>query len=107
MRHSGSWQSVWDDRILEWIFENEGAGTASEMKTSDRIRISRSQISRRLSILAEHELLLHVGNGAYIITDEGEAYLHEEYDAEGGVYLSDPEPGTDTPTSTETEADGS
>ncbi|EMA18600.1 hypothetical protein C443_18929 [Haloarcula argentinensis DSM 12282] len=37
--------------------------------------------------LAEHGLLTHVGNGAYVITEEGEAYLDEEYDAEEGVYL--------------------
>jgi hypothetical protein len=38
--------------------------------------------------LAENGLLTHVGNGAYVITDEGKAYLDEEYDAEEGVYIN-------------------
>ncbi|MDS0253836.1 phage repressor protein [Haloarcula tradensis] len=49
--------------------------------------MSRTQIGRRMKKLAEHGLLTHVGNGAYVITEEGEAYLDEEYDAEEGVYL--------------------
>jgi Mn-dependent DtxR family transcriptional regulator len=88
MRRSGSWQSVWDDRILEWIRENEGSGTAAEMKKSEYIRVHRTQISRRLQKLAEHGLLQEIGNGAYVITEEGEAYLDEEYDAERGVYMN-------------------
>ena len=88
MRRSGSWQSVWDDRILEWIRENDGSGTAAEMKESDLIRVHRTQISRRLKKLAEHDLVTHVGNGAYVITEEGDAYLDEEYDAERGVYMN-------------------
>jgi repressor of nif and glnA expression len=88
MRRSGSWQSVWDDRILEWIRENDGSGTAAEMKESDLIRVHRTQISRRLKKLAEHDLVTHVGNGAYVITEEGDAYLDEEYDAERGMYMN-------------------
>jgi len=87
MRLSGSWQSVWDDRILEWIDENEGTGTPKEIHDSGLVRVSRTQIGRRMKKLAEHRLLKHVGNGAYVITDEGEAYLNEEYDAEQGVYI--------------------
>jgi hypothetical protein len=88
MRRSGPWQSVWDDRILEWMLENEGSGTASEMKDVDEIQISRSQISRRLKKLAEHGLVREIGNGAYVITDEGEGYLDEEYDAANEVWLN-------------------
>nr|WP_089812923.1 helix-turn-helix domain-containing protein [Halomicrobium zhouii] len=87
MRRSGSWQSVWDDRILEWIRENEGTGTPKELDDSGLIRVSRTQVSRRMKKLSENGLLRHVGNGAYLLTDEGEAYLDEEYDAEEGVYL--------------------
>lgn len=94
MRHSGSWQSVWDDRILEWISENGGSGTAAEIDKSGLVRVTRSHISRRLNILADHGLLKEVGNGAFIITDEGEAYLKEEYDAENGVYLNQDGPAT-------------
>ena len=87
MRLSGSWQSVWDDRILEWMRENEETGTPKEVHDSGLVRVSRTQIGRRMKKLAEHGLLTHVGNGAYVITEEGKAYLDEEYDAEEGVYL--------------------
>jgi len=88
MRRSGSWQTVWDDRILEWIRENEGSGTPKDLKGSGLIRVSQGHIARRCKKLAENGLLQHVGHGAYVITDEGEAYLDEEYDAEEGVYLN-------------------
>jgi len=88
MRRSASWQSVWDDRILEWIRENEGSGTPKELKESGLIRVSQTHIARRCKKLAEHGLLQHVGHGAYVITEMGEAYLDEEYDAEEEVYLN-------------------
>jgi predicted transcriptional regulator len=88
MRKSGSWQSVWDDRILEYLTEHEAA-TATEMKNSGYFEVSRPQISDRLGKLAEHGLVLNLGNGVYRITDEGRAYLNEEYDAETGLYLTD------------------
>lgn len=88
MRRSGSWQSVWDDRILEWLRENEGDGTPKQIKDSGMVRVSRAQISRRLKKLAEHDLVRHIGNGAYVITEQGEAYLDEEYDADRGVYMN-------------------
>ena len=95
MRKSGSWQSVWDDRILEWMRENEGAGTPKKLKESGLIRVSQAHISRRCRKLAEHELLREIGNGAYVITEKGEAYLDEEYDAEKGVFINK---DTDVPT---------
>jgi repressor of nif and glnA expression len=88
MRRSGSWQSVWDDRILEWLHEHEGSGTPKQIDESDLVRVHKSQISRRLKKLAEHDLVKHIGNGAYVITEQGEAYLQEEYDAERGVYMN-------------------
>jgi len=89
MRRSGRWQSVWDDRLLEWMVEkNDGSGTASEMKEVEDIKISRSQISKRLKKLKEHGLVQEIGNGAYIVTEEGEGYLNEEYDAENERWLN-------------------
>lgn len=88
MRRSGSWQSVWDDRILEWMRENEGSGTPKKLKESGLIRVSQTHIARRCKKLAEHGLLQEIGNGAYVITKEGKAYLDEEYDAERGVYMN-------------------
>jgi len=78
--------SIWDDRILEWIRENDSA-TPKELKESGRIHVSKSHISRRLQRLAEHGLLQNLARGVYVITEKGEAYLDEEYDAETDVYL--------------------
>lgn len=88
MRRSASWQSVWDDRILEIAINDEdGAVSVSELVDNDLVRISQSTISRRCSKLADEGLLRKISAGTYIITDEGEAYLRGEYDAEEGVYL--------------------
>ena len=105
MRRSASWQSVWDDRILEWIRENDGTGTAAQMKKSEIIRCSRSTITRRLNKLADEGLLRDVGNGVYLMTDEAEAYLDEEYDVEEGRYINNTESAVDGP-SAESEPNG-
>ena len=87
MRESGTWMTIWDDRILEYLRENDGA-TVGELTKSESIRVSNAHVSRRCKKLAEHGLVTPIGNGAYVITDEGKAYLNEEYDAENGVYLN-------------------
>jgi Mn-dependent DtxR family transcriptional regulator len=79
MRHSGKWMTIVDDRILEYIRENEH-GSPTEMKEEGPIRYSRGYISERCKKLAEHGLLNPVGNGVYVITDRGEAYLDGELD---------------------------
>ncbi|MWV39500.1 winged helix DNA-binding protein [Natrialba sp. INN-245] len=79
MRKSGSWMTIWDDRILEYIREEE-SGSPKELEESGYLRVSKSHISRRLRKLAEHDLLRHLGNGVYVITDRGEAYLDGEID---------------------------
>lgn len=99
MRRSGSWQTVWDDRILEWIEENDGTGTATQIHNSERLRVSRAHISRRLNILADHGLVQPLGNGVFQITEEGEGYLDEEYNAETGMWLDESE--QDEPTAGE------
>ncbi len=81
MRKSGSWMTIWDDRILEYI-EEEESGSPAELKDSGYIRVSKSHISRRLRRLAEYGMLQHLGNGVYVITEQGEAYLNEELDAD-------------------------
>jgi Mn-dependent DtxR family transcriptional regulator len=78
--------TIWDDRILE-IISQEGTTSAAILSESDSIHISRSQISRRLKKLAEHEMLDKLPNGVYSITEKGEAYLDEEYDAEKEEYI--------------------
>ncbi|RZH66555.1 helix-turn-helix domain-containing protein [Natrinema altunense] len=87
MRQSGTWMTIWDDRILE-IIRDEDAGRVGALTERDGIRISQSSVSRRCKKLAEHGLLTPLGNGVYTITDRGEAYLDEEYDAENEVYLN-------------------
>lgn len=72
------------------------------MKRSEIIRCSRSTISRRLKKLAENDLLRDVGNGAYLITDRGKAYLDEEYDAEEGVYINGSGPSASSTSEAET-----
>jgi Mn-dependent DtxR family transcriptional regulator len=89
MRSSGDWQSVWDDRILEVAAEDDdGVVSVGDLDQHDRIRISQSSISRRCQKLAEHDLLRKIGDGVYIITEAGRAYLNGEYDAGEGVYLN-------------------
>ncbi|WP_255193008.1 MarR family transcriptional regulator [Natronobeatus ordinarius] len=87
MRQSGTWMTIWDDRILE-IIRDEDAGRVGDLAERDAIRVSQPSVSRRCKKLAEHGLLTPLGNGVYTITEEGEAYLDEEYDAENGVYLN-------------------
>jgi hypothetical protein len=76
-----------DERILEFIRER-GSGSPKKMADSGYVRYSDAYISQRCKKLAEYDLLNPLGNGVYVITDEGEAYLDEEYDAEEGVYIN-------------------
>ncbi|ARS89651.1 winged helix-turn-helix domain-containing protein [Natrarchaeobaculum aegyptiacum] len=95
MRESGTWMTIWDDRILEYLRENEGAAVG-EISQSDSIRVSNTHVSRRCKKLAEKGLLRAIGNGAYVITNTGKAYLDEEYDAENEMYLNKEEGESET-----------
>jgi DNA-binding PadR family transcriptional regulator len=88
MRFSGSWQSVWDDRILE-IISQEGPSSPKTIKDTGVIHVSKGHISNRLSTMAEHGLLHRLPNGVYSLTEEGEAYLEGEYDAEAGEFIDE------------------
>lgn len=68
-----------DDRMLEYI-RSEGSGTPTEMADSGYVRFSKQYISERAKTLVEHGLLQHLGNGVYVITEAGEAYLEGELD---------------------------
>jgi len=92
MRRSGTWQTIWDDRILELI-RKDGHGSPSDLIEYDEIRVSRQHVSRRLQTLAEHGFLKPLANGVYLISDEGEAYLDGEYDAEKEAYVPESESG--------------
>jgi repressor of nif and glnA expression len=68
-----------DDRILEYIQKHD-SGTPTEMRDSGYVRFGKSHISRRCKKLVEHDLLRHLGNGVYVITEKGEAYLAGDLD---------------------------
>ena len=75
-----------DDRILEYLSENE-TGSPAKMKREGPIRYSRQQINRRCKRLAEEDLIRHLGNGVYLITEDGEAYLEGRLDTEEWEYI--------------------
>jgi len=90
MRRSGSWQSAPDDRILEIAAEDEdGIVKVGNLAGHDYVHVGQSQVSRRCKKLAEHNLLRNIGDGVYVITDEGRAYLDGEYDASSGRYVQE------------------
>lgn len=79
MRYSGDWMVLADDRILEYVRENQTAGS-TQMADSGYVRYSQSYISQRCRKLVERGLLEHLGNGVYSITKRGERYLDGEID---------------------------
>ena len=71
-----------DERILELLSEEENEYMSpSDIADHNGIPYSSQHIGRRCKKLAEHGLLNPVGRGIYTITDEGLAYLREEYNA--------------------------
>ena len=68
-----------DDRILEYINENE-FGSATKMKEDAKIRYTSTHIAERCRELVKHGLLRPAGNGVYVITDVGKRYLEGELD---------------------------
>nr|WP_255494043.1 ArsR family transcriptional regulator [Halarchaeum sp. CBA1220] len=92
--------SIWDDRLLE-ILRAEGPKSVGDLTDHDVIHVSQPTVSRRLKRLAEHDLAIAIGNGVYQISDEGEAYLNEEYDAEAGAYVNSEAEGESSTAGTE------
>jgi len=88
MRHSGDWMTLVDDRVMEFIRENE-SGSPSEMMREGPIPYSRGYIARRCRKLADEGLLRHLGNGVYVLTEEGEAYLDGTLDTQNWVRLDE------------------
>lgn len=74
MRHSGDWMTLLDDRVLEYLSENEAASPI-EMKNGGPIKFSRAYIGRRCRKLADKGLVREISDAVYMITDDGEAYL--------------------------------
>lgn len=94
-----------DERILEYMRENE-SGAPTEMAESGDVRYTPQHISQRCKKLAENDLLQPLGNGVYILTEAGESYLNEQYDAEACRYIDqDQTSGPDTTTGAESETE--
>jgi len=81
MRKSADWMVLADDRILEYLQENE-SGTPKEMEDSGLVRFSSQYIGQRCKKLVDYGLVRHLGNGVYIITEKGKNYLDGELDAD-------------------------
>ncbi|MFD1635198.1 phage repressor protein [Haloplanus ruber] len=88
MRHSGDWMTLVDDRVLEYIRENE-SGSPTQMKKEGPIHYSRQYVDKRCRKLADEGLLRHLGNGVYVLTDDGEAYLDGTLDTQNWVRLDE------------------
>lgn len=80
MRFDADWMSRADDRILEHLSE-VGPDTPMEMAESGRVRFSRQHVNQRCKKLVRYGLLVHLGNGVYDVTREGERYLAGDLDA--------------------------
>ena len=80
MRKSADWMTIADERILEFLSEND-SGTPSSMAGSEYVRFSRPHIHERCQKLKRHGLIRFLGNGVYILTDEGQQYLDGDLDA--------------------------
>jgi hypothetical protein len=80
MRLSADWMTIADDRLLEYIAEHETA-TPTEMADSDLVRFQRVHLQRRCKKLEKYELVRQVGNGVYMLSEEGRQYLDGELDA--------------------------
>jgi len=86
MRRSGDWMVLVDDRVLEYLRENE-TGSPTKMMNQGPIRYSSQYIGRRCKKLKDQKLVRHLGNGVYTITEDGEAYIEGRLDTESWNYV--------------------
>ena len=88
LRHSGNWMTLVDDRILEYLHENEAA-SPTEMMKGGPIKYSRAYIGRRCKKLKQRGLLREISDATYVITEDGEAYLKGYLDTEDWQYIDE------------------
>jgi len=81
MRYSADWMTIADERILEYLSTTD-TSTPKKMADSGDVRFSRQYIGERCRKLADYEMVQHLGNGVYRITDLGREYLSGELDAQ-------------------------
>jgi len=84
-----------DDRILEYLHENEAASPTEMMMKGGPIKFSRAYIGRRCKKLKEEGLIREISDATYVITEDGEAYLKGHLDTEDWHYI-DEEADADT-----------
>jgi len=80
------WMTPLDDEIMR-LFHASGL-VLSPALIAYNIDYSRDEVNRRLSVLAEHDLLARVERGKYELTDAGELYFYGEADERTGVLRS-------------------
>lgn len=73
--------TIADERILEYLSTTD-TSTPKKMADSGDVRFSRQYIGERCRKLADYEMVQHLGNGVYRITDLGREYLSGELDAQ-------------------------
>ena len=95
-----------DDRILEYLNENEAA-SPTEMKKGGPIKFSRAYIGRRCKKLKDNGLIREISDATYVITDDGEAYLDGRLDTQEWRYIDDGSEGADGQHTLQNEAGGS
>ena len=77
MRYSGRWMSIVDDRVLEYLAENDPSPPKT-IKEEGKIPYTRQYVAERCRELASRGLVQNLGNGVYRITDDGNRYLKGE-----------------------------
>ncbi|ELY84328.1 PhiH1 repressor-like protein [Natrinema altunense JCM 12890] len=80
MRKSADWMSIADERILEALEEKE-SGTPTSLSQNEYVRFSRTHLHQRMKKLDRYGLIRFLGNGVYVLTDEGHQYLDGDLDA--------------------------
>lgn len=80
VRRHANWMSQSDERLLEYL-DMESGGSPKEMAADERLPYHEQSIGRRLRQLAAAGFVDRIGHGAYVITDQGRAYLAGEFDA--------------------------
>ena len=80
MRLSAEWTTLADERILEYLRENQ-SGTPTKMAKHNNIHFSRSYLHKRCTILSEYGLIKDYGNAVFVLSDTGREYLAGDLDA--------------------------
>ena len=83
MRKQGNWMKPPDDRLLETLRDEGNLTPFAISKEGEvaRVDISRKYAGVRLRALTRAGLVESVDRGLYRLSEEGRAYLDEEFDA--------------------------